>query len=350
MKPLSRAFIGAAALMLAVAAGYSPIGRLIASYAATVLGIGEMPAATVAELTLAGTIRLGEVKGRLDHLAIDLRRGRLFLAELGNNSLAVIDLRAGKLIQRVAGLSEPQGVAYAPKTDHLFIANGGTGVVQMRNGDDLALVREIALGEDADNIRLDGPDHVIVGYGGGALAVLDSASGDKIADIPLAAHPEAFLPEPGGEPIFVNEPRALRTAVIARASGQETARWGAPGAAANFPMALDDNGKRLFVAYRMPALIAAFDTGSGALANQLTTCRDADDVFHDAARSLVYVICGEGAVAVLDASQGGLRERSRLQTRSGARTGLFAPERDRLFVAFPAHAGRPAEIRAYRPN
>jgi hypothetical protein len=336
--------------MLAVAAICSPIRRLMAPYAATALGLGETPGATVAELTLAETIPLGEAKGRLDHIAIDLPRERLFVAELANNSLAVIDLTAGKPPQRIKGLSEPQGVAYAPETDHLFIANGGTGVVQMRKGDDLALIREIALGEDADNIRLDGPDRVIVGYGGGGLAVLDAASGEKITDIPLAAHPEAFLPEPGGDRILVNEPRALRTAVIARASGQETARWGAPGAAANFPMALDVKGRRLIVVYRMPAQIAAFDTSNGALLSQLATCRDADDVFHDAARDRVYVICGEGAVAVLDASQGGLHELSRLQTRLGARTGIFAPERDRLFVAVPAHAGRPAEIRAYRPK
>jgi hypothetical protein len=336
--------------MLAAAAAYSPIRGLIATDVATALGLGEAPAPTVAELTLAETIPLGEVKGRLDHMAIDLRRERLFVAELANNSLAVIDLTAGKLAQWIEGLSEPQGVAYAPETDKLFIANGGSGVVQMRKGDDLTLLREITLGDDADNIRQDGPDRIIVGYGGGALAVLDAANGDRIADIALAAHPEAFQPEPGGDRIFVNEPRALRTAVIARASGQETARWGAPGAAANFPMALDVKGRRLFVVYRMPAQIAAFDTRNGALLSQLATCRDADDVFHDAARDRVYVICGEGAVAVLDASQGGLHELSRLQTRLGARTGLFAPERDRLFVAVPAHAGRPAEIRAYRPK
>jgi hypothetical protein len=100
----------------------------------------------------------------------------------------------------------------------------------------------------------------------------------------------------------------------------------------------------------MPSLIAAFDTSGGAVLRQLSTCRDSDDVFHDAARDRVYVICGEGVVAVLDASQSGLRSQSLLQTRSGARTGLFATGRDRLFVALPARESQPAEIRAYRPN
>lgn len=195
MKPLSHIVVGAAALMLAVAAICSPIRRLMAPYAATALGLGETPAATVAELTLAETIPLGEAKGRLDHMAIDLPRERLFVAELANNSLAVVDFKTGKLAQQIEGLSEPQGVAYAPEVDKLFIANGGSGVVQMRKGDDLALVREIIVGDDADNIRLDGPERIIVGYGGGVLAVLNATNCDIITEIPLAAHPEAFLPE-----------------------------------------------------------------------------------------------------------------------------------------------------------
>jgi hypothetical protein len=60
------------------------------------------------------------------------------------------------------------------------------------------------------------------------------------------------------------------------------------------------------------------------------------------------VVCGEGAVAVLDAKT--LREEGRLQTRAGARTGLYAPVLDLLFVAVPARDGAAAEIRVYRPR
>ena len=307
-----------------------------------------MPA--VAELTLEETVPLGDVKGRLDHMAVDVRRGRLFIAELGDDFVAVVDLSSRKLARRITGLKEPQGVAYSRELDRLFIANGGTGAIEIREGDELTHVGEIALGDDADNIRLDGQNRVIVGYGGGSLAMLDLTTGDKIADMPLAAHPEAFLPEPGGNRILVNEPGAYRIAVIDGRSGKETARWGIAGAFANFPMALDAAGRRLFVVYRMPALIGTFDPQNGDLLGQLPTCGDADDVFHDASRNRVYVICGEGAVAVLDASGRSPHEQSRMQTLSGARTGLFVPELDRLYVAVPAHSNEPAEIRAYRPR
>lgn len=37
-------------------------------------------------------IPLGTVGGRIDHMAIDLKRHRLFVAELGNNTVGVVDL------------------------------------------------------------------------------------------------------------------------------------------------------------------------------------------------------------------------------------------------------------------
>jgi hypothetical protein len=67
-------------------------------------------------LILDGTIPLGQVSGRIDHLGIDLKRQRLLVAELGNNSVGVVDLPAGKVLRRIAGLSEPQGVAYLSAT------------------------------------------------------------------------------------------------------------------------------------------------------------------------------------------------------------------------------------------
>ena len=309
----------------------------------------QSPATAISELALEKTIPLGEVKGRIDHMAIDLGRKRLFIAELGNNSVGVVDLQHGRLETRLTGFDEPQGIAYVG-ADSLFIANGGSGVVEMRRGGDLSLVTTIRLGDDADNVRAEGEKQVIVGYGKGGLAVLDANTGEKREDIPLAAHPESFQLDPEGGRVFVNEPGALAIAVIDRKSGKELARWGAAGAASNFPMAFEAAGQRLFVAYRLPALITTFNTKTGELIDWRATCGDADDVFYDVKRDRVYVICGDGSIAVLAASGQRLQELSRLATRPGARTGYYAPELDLLFVAAPARGSATAEILAYRPH
>ena len=166
-------------------------------------------------------------------------RKRLLVAELGANSLAVVDLVQGKVFKRIVGLREPQGVAYAPKADLIYVANAGDGSVDIFRAADLTPAGKLKLGGDADNIRADGPDRMIIGYGAGALAVLDAASGKRLADIPLGAHPELFQLDPAGHRIYVNLPSADRVAVVDRASGKEITSWRLPGAGANFPMALD---------------------------------------------------------------------------------------------------------------
>src|SRR5437764_11690395 len=162
-----------------------------------------------APLVLEAKIPLGDVSGRIDHLSIDLKRQRLFVAELGNNSLGVVDLAAGKVLRRIDNLSEPQGVAYVPFADSVYVANAGDGSVRVLRGDDLAPIGRIELGDDADNVRVDAPRrHVLVGYGQGALAVIDPATGSKIEDIRLKGHPEGFQLDETGTQVLVNVPDA----------------------------------------------------------------------------------------------------------------------------------------------
>src|SRR5215468_1241875 len=87
-------------------------------------------------LQLEAKIPLGEVAGRIDHLAIDLSRQRLFVAELGNDSVAVVDLKAGKVKHVITGLKEPQGIGYVPSSDTVFVANAGDGTVRLFRGED----------------------------------------------------------------------------------------------------------------------------------------------------------------------------------------------------------------------
>ena len=79
------------------------------------------------------------------------------------------------------------------------------------------------------------------------------------------------------------------------------------------------------------------------------TCADADDVFFDAKRQRVYVSCGAGAIDVFSRDASGSRHIARIQTSSGARTSLFVPELDELYVAERAGLVEDAAIAVFRP-
>src|SRR5258707_1699035 len=165
--------------------------------------------ADASPLQLETRIVLGDVRGRIDHMAIDLKRQRLIVAELGNDSVGIVDLSTRKVIHRISGLKEPQGVGYEPSTDMLYVANAGDGSVRLFEGSDYKAAGQIELGSDADNIRIDpATNRVFVGYGSGALAIIDSATHSKICEFPVIAHPESFLIDPATSHNYGYEPVA----------------------------------------------------------------------------------------------------------------------------------------------
>jgi hypothetical protein len=178
--------------------------------------------------------------------------------------------------------------------------------------------------------------------------MIDPAARAVVRRAPLPAHPESFQLQ--GDRVFVNLPNARSVAVVDVAAGREAARWPNPGPQFNFPMAIDGAAKRVAVVYRLPARLVLFDIGSGRVDRALDTCDDADDVFIDPARGRLYVTCGGGAVDVFRKGPSGYAHEASIPTRSGARTGLFSPQLDRLFVAARAAAGQPAAIFIYRPG
>ena len=127
--------------------------------------------------------------------------------------------------------------------------------------------------------------------------------------------------------------------------------WRVTAAAANYPMALDEDDKRLFVVCRSPSRVLVYDTSSGTMTSSFETVGDADDAFWDAERKRLYVIGGQGFVDVYRRESGDRFTRTaHVPTGSGARTGLFVPELDRLFVAAPHRGAQAAGILIIEPR
>jgi len=294
------------------------------------------------------TIALPDVRGRIDHLDIDVDGERLFVAALGNNTVEVIDLRAGQRSARLEHLREPQGVAYAPEGKRLFVATSQGGRVDVFDGASLAAAGHVDGLEDADNVRYErSSGRVYVGYGS-ALAAIDAATLKLAGQIKLAGHPESFQLASGDSRIFVNVPSAKQIAVVDRNKQSVLAIWNLGDTKANFPMALDEPDHRLFVATRQPAALLVYDTEIGKRVANLSIGGDADDVFFDPERKRIYVICGQGVIDVVqqrDADH--YQSVAQVPSVPGARTGLWVAARKKLYVAVPARGTSPAEIRVY---
>jgi hypothetical protein len=296
---------------------------------------------------LRRTIPLPDVQGRIDHFALDAAGERLFVAALGNHTVEVIDLRAGKVTRSLAGFEEPQGLAYVAEFKRLYVADGGDGEVHVFGGESLEPVAKIPFGDDADNLRYDAAaKRLYVGYGSGGLGVIDPATDQKTGNIALTGHPESFQLEAGGSRIFVNLPGSHVVGVVDRARATVTGTWKLGFVAANFPMTLDEAHHRLFVGCRMPARLLVFDTESGRQVAKLDLHGDCDDLFYDEPRRRLYASCGEGFIDVFaqtDADH--YTPDESVKTVKGARSCFFDGER--IFLAVPRDGGHAAEVREY---
>jgi len=311
------------------------------------------PTATHAEeaaLQLKQMVSLPGVEGRIDHLALDAAGERLFVCALGNNTVEVLDLRKGERIHSITGLGAPQGIAYIPELNRFFVANDKGGIFKIYDGKSYQAVGELDFKDDADNVRYDSATkQIYVGFGSGGIGIINAAAGEQVGLIKLAAHPEAFALEERGKRIFVNVPNARHVAVINRDKGEVVATWKTGDASANFPMALDETNHRLFIGCRSPSKLVVLNTESGNLVASIGISSDTDDIFYDSKRHRIYAICGAGKIDIIEqTSADAYKVLAKIDTANGARTGLFVPERDTIFVAVPHRGSQEAEIRAYQ--
>src|SRR5215831_3878805 len=227
-------------------------------------------------LALKSRIELANVDGRIDHSSVDVKGQRLFMAALGNRTVEVMDIQNGKRLHTIPDLAEPQGLYFDPASNHLFVACARDGTTKVFDGSTFQLLETVKFSGDADNIRYDARNRrIIVGYGDGALGLLDP-SGKKVGEIALDAHPESFQLEKTGTRIFVNVPDKKEIQVVDLAKNSLIAKWPVT-CTTNFPMALDEAHHRLFVGCRMPARLAVFDTQTGKIVASPAIVEHTDD-------------------------------------------------------------------------
>ncbi|MBZ5643655.1 MAG: YncE family protein [Acidobacteriia bacterium] len=310
-----------------------------------------------APLFLARIIPMPGVEGRFDHMAVDNRSGRVFAAVYGDDSVQVLDVQRGKRIYSVKdpGFGRPQMALYLPDSNRIVVSNEIDGSCKIFDADTYKLLESVKYSEDADQLRYDpATKRVYVGYGDdeeGAIGVFDATTNKRIpGDFVVGAHPESFQLEEKGPRIFVNLASINQIAVIDR-NTHNIEKWKLEEAGTNFPMALDEAHRRLFVAARRPARLLVLDMDTGKTIASLPGAADTDDMWYDADRKRIYVPSGEGFIFVYQQIDADKYERiAKIRTEIGARTSAYfgqVGKHNTLYLAVPARAGKPAELWFY---
>jgi DNA-binding beta-propeller fold protein YncE len=340
MKKLS--ILGAVALV--------PLGVLAIRGAKT--AAAQILAREPLPLQLEEEIPVPGVAGRLDHFTADAKRRRLFVSALGNNSLEVIDVFAGRVIHSIKGLAQPQGPLYVPGVDKLYVANAEDGKVRVYDGATYTLRKSLDFGKDPDNMRYDDASKtVFVGFGedDGGIAMIDPRTDERVGQVyKTEGHPESFQVEASGGHIYVNVPDAGNVVESFDRKTVAMTKWPLKGLRANYAMALNEEDHRLFTITRKTPMMVVLNTETGAEVSRLRAAGECDDVYFDASRKRVYVIGAEGFISVFQQNDPDHYELlANVPSGIGIRTGYLFTRRDRFYVGVPAKGSEPAQVWAY---
>jgi YVTN family beta-propeller protein len=303
-------------------------------------------------LQLVKVVPMPGVKGRIDHIAVNLKDQRIYVAALGNNSVEVIDLQKGAVVHSIKAVDEPQGVAYIPEQNEIVVANGGNGNCTFYNAATYALISTLHLPEDADNVRYQASaGKIYVGYGNGGIAVIDALSHKLIGDIKLPAHPESFQIDQKNNLLYVNLPDASSIAVISLTDRKLITTWNTSSLKANFPMALDTADSRVIIGYRHPAVLVVYDGKTGKEISRAALVHDVDDIFYDEMNHQIIASGGEGYINIFKKDKSNIYKKvANIPARPGARTSLLIPSLDIFIVAERNNGSKAAAIAVYKIN
>jgi DNA-binding beta-propeller fold protein YncE len=303
-------------------------------------------------MELKQTIDLGKGKaGSLDHLALDAKRDRLFVANKTNNTLDIVDLKAGKLLKQVRNQGGIQGIAYAADVDRVIVGLGAGGYCNFFDGQDYKLLETRKFADDSDNVRYDPRTHLVyVAHADKSLGVLDVKTYELKTDIKLPGAAEGFQIEKGRPRLYVNIPSPSEVVVIDTDKNTVLQHHKVEMAGGQHPMALDEANHRIYLGCRKKPMVVIMDTESGKEIGGADIPGDVDDLFLDAKNKRLYASCGDGAIAVLKlTSPDKLEAAEKIETPKGSKTSYFDTETGRFFLAIPRQTGKEGpEIRVYQ--
>jgi WD40 repeat protein len=323
---------------------------------------GRLEAQDNYPLRLVQTIPMPNVKGRIDHMDVDVKGKRLFVAGLENGSLEVVDLGAGKWSKSIPGFKKTQGVAYVPSLNKVFVASGDDGMLRVFRGDTLELLDSLKLELGPNRVAFEPHSKTLyVGYGGkdagkdyGQVGIIDAKADKSLGDIKVEAHPAELLLDKSGKTLYVFISAASKVQVVDTKKREVVSTW-PTSSQRNGDGAFDEKTHRLFIGTRTPPQMIVMDSSTGKEVATLPTVEGMDGVYFNEKQKRIYVSGGRdndvGYIFIYQQKDADHYEAiGKIPTKSGAGTSFWSPELNSFYVGAPASDKEEAAILVFEPQ
>jgi DNA-binding beta-propeller fold protein YncE len=296
------------------------------------------------------------VKGRFDHLGVDLLHNRLFLAAESAHEVLVFNLRTGRYLRAIGPIGIPHAVFCRDDVNRIYITDGGAGEVRIYNATTYRQLGAVKLKVDTDSIGYDPATHelYVVNGGGDAdqsfsmLSVINTAADKKVADIKIDGDTlEAMALARSSPMLYINNPSKSLVDIVNRRTRSVISTWRVTMGKRNVAMAFDPSTRRLFVACRSGVLIV-FDSQTGKQLQSLPIGTGVDDLIFDARSRCIYASCGSGTIVVYhedDPNRYTLL--GDVASAPGGKNEILVSRIKRLFTTIPPRGATPGKVCVY---
>jgi DNA-binding beta-propeller fold protein YncE len=291
----------------------------------------------------------------LDYLTVSDKR--LFVTDESGGNVYKIGLRGNALPSNAdvsIFASEPaaHGVAVDPAGGQAYVTRSEANTVDIFDPERMNSIKRIAVADDADAILFDSfHDVVYVANGGPRLATLISPqTREVIGVIPLGGKPEFAVLDGQTKLLYQNLQDINAVVEIDLAKHSVLQGWTLSGCIAPSGMAIDEVGRRLFIACNGNAMLAIFDLKEHRVTSSVPIGGGPDSVAFDPALHRIYTTGKAGVLAVIHQDTSGTYHvLDSIKLHYGAHTLTVDPRTHALYVAYASLLVRP-RIAVFAPR
>ena len=293
-------------------------------------------------LKLIKTTPLPGFTGDFDHFALDLSGKRLFLTAEDHKSVEVFDLD-GNRVHSITGFGQPHAALFLPDVNQLIVTDGDDfGMVELVDGKDYKILRTIKLPGGVDGAVYNPVDHCYYVESGSdeasvkthVLNIIDTKTFTHVGDITLPGnHSEAMAIDHEGKKLYVNLTGINQVGVVDLQSRKVLNTWPVPETQTTNALILDEPNQRLFITGRKPPKLVVLSSADGKMVASFPISGLNDDMWFDIGKKRIYATGTETTTVFEQEDADHYKHLADVPTGFRAKTSIFVPELNRLYVA-----------------
>ena len=270
-----------------------------------------------------------DIPGRPGFDTLAWADGKLVIAHTGADKVDIFDPVRRRVIAHIDDMKAPRGIAVDAAAGKVYIANSGANSIAVVDTKTWTITNTIALSA-APNALLLAPNGrlYVSNWRDSSLSVVDVAKGGVLARIDLGGIPEqmAWDPDPQGAFVSVQD---QATIVLIDADNQVAKRF---KLAASQPtgLALDSKQRRLYVAVRFAILVLNADSGTEMA--RIPAAGGTDTLWFDESKRTLYAADSSGSVNMIGTDNNQFVSEHELKTDVKGHTLAFDPEKKMIYM------------------